>query len=460
MRLPGAVAALTLLVVACGSGGDSSGGGGSGGGPVTTITFNQADPVSSVIQLADGNIASADNWVRIWDPAKPDSVIATYTGHTDSVISMVQLADGNIASASADGTVQIWDPAKPDTAIATDSPYGGTVGPVPSVIQLANGNIATASYGVEIWDPGNPGTTIATYTNQTSLIYSLIELADGNLAFAGDDGTVQIWDLGGSVASTIYVGHSGPVYSVIQLSDGNIASASADGTVQIWDPANPGTAIATYTGHASGVTKVVELASGNIASASGDSDGKVEIWDPANPNTTIATYTGHTGPVYSLIALANGNIASAGADGTVQIWDPTTVPPLPEASAGPAPELADLEEAIIDATNCVVAEEGGRAVADGLVRAGFHLDADVPDAGSFTCVKSPRTDGQASSVYLAAHFADEVVVNDLLDGQTPLLCQPVGVVGPWLLVALPVSTPSPELQSIVQSYGGSMIVTC
>ena len=44
--------------------------------------------------------------------------------------------------------------------------------------------------------------------------------------------------------------HPTSVLSVVQLADGRVASASADDTVQIWDPANPATTIATYTGHA------------------------------------------------------------------------------------------------------------------------------------------------------------------------------------------------------------------
>jgi WD40 repeat protein len=69
--------------------------------------------VWSVIQLSDGNLAttSADGTVRIWDPAKPRTTIATYTGHTGRVFSVVELTDGNLASAGADG-VKVWDPTR------------------------------------------------------------------------------------------------------------------------------------------------------------------------------------------------------------------------------------------------------------------------------------------------------------------------------------------------------------
>ncbi len=58
----------------------------------------------SVVQLANGLVASAsdDDTVQVWDPADPDTTIATYTGHTASVRAVVQLADGLVASASFD----------------------------------------------------------------------------------------------------------------------------------------------------------------------------------------------------------------------------------------------------------------------------------------------------------------------------------------------------------------------
>ena len=297
----------------------------------TTATFYDTAWVRTVVELANGNIASAgdDAVVKIWDPANPEVTIATYTGHTDPVSgadpvsSVIQLANGNIASASADG-VQIWDPANPEVTIGT---YAGHTDPVSSVIQLANGNIASASAdGVQIWDPANPEVTIATYTGHTDPVGSVMQLANGNIASTSLDDTVKIWDPANpEVTIATHTGYNDSEFvnwvkwGALELGNGNIASASTDG-VQIWDPANPEVTIATYTGHNDTVLWAVGLANGNIASAS--ADYTVQIWDPANPEVTIATYTGHTNMVLSMIQLANGNIASASADYTVQIWDP------------------------------------------------------------------------------------------------------------------------------------------
>ena len=291
-------------------------------------------PVTSVAWLDDGTIASggSDGTVQIWNPTVGGTVpSARFGGHLDRVTSVTELADGRIASASLDGTVQVWDRADPATALLLFRQSGRFGrGAALDVIQLADGQVASTgdpdpitgadSFGgeVKVWDPTVPD--VPTYN---------VPEPEGYLHYAG---------------------HEGAVPALVQRADGTVASAGVDGTVQIWnpdekssdseplpldengdvDPADlvaralrPLSTIAVFTGHTGAVYSVAQLADGRLAS--GGEDGTVRIWDPSAPTTRVVTFTGHTGAVTALVPLAGGLVASASDDGTVQIWDPAAL---------------------------------------------------------------------------------------------------------------------------------------
>ncbi len=166
------------------------------------------------------------------------------------------------------------------------------------------------------------GDGVVTFTGHTERVRAALELPDGRIASAGDDG-VLLWDPADPEATpAVYQGH-GQVFSVLDmilLSDGRIASADSR-AVQIWDPANPDVTIATYgdtQAVGSLVTSLVELPDGRIASAD---SGQINVWHPDDPDTTVAVYSGHgSGLVSALTVLPDGRIASA-VGPTVHIWD-------------------------------------------------------------------------------------------------------------------------------------------
>ena len=101
-----------------------------------------------------------------------------------------------------------------------------------------------------------------------------------------------------------------------------LASAGADGTVRLWDPAT-GTGRATLTGHDRGVLAVAFSPDGRQLASAGK-DGTVRLWDPAT-GAAQATLTGHDGRVFAVAFSPDGRqLATAGQDGTVRLWDPAT----------------------------------------------------------------------------------------------------------------------------------------
>jgi serine/threonine protein kinase/WD40 repeat protein len=264
----------------------------------------------------------------------------TRSGEEDAPIGADRPSRVRAASMAAAGLVALgavlavwWTQFRPEESRPRQSAtYAGHEGPVWAVAELADGRIASASFDstVQVWDPSEPDTPLATYTGHGDWVRSVVELADGQVASASRDGTVQIWNPDDPESTSApYTGHTGGVWAIVELSDGRIASASFDGTVQVWDPDEPAVIHATYAGHANRlggidftaeVWAVTELADGRIASAS--ADATVQIWHPDEPASTQATYTGHTAGVWAVTELADGRIASAGADATVQIWHP------------------------------------------------------------------------------------------------------------------------------------------
>ncbi|MCX7313190.1 MAG: caspase family protein [Alphaproteobacteria bacterium] len=107
------------------------------------------------------------------------------------------------------------------------------------------------------------------------------------IATAGDDGVIRIWDASSYKLVRMLKGHEGPVYSVEYARDGSrLASAGWDGTVKLWDPARD-KPIYTFDAMSpegkSGPIKQFSVTLYPVAPlkylASGGEDGYVRIWD-------------------------------------------------------------------------------------------------------------------------------------------------------------------------------------
>lgn len=148
------------------------------------------------------------------------------------------------------------------------------------------------------------------------------------IATAGDDGLIRIWDASSFRLSRVLRGHSGPVYSLDYWTDGTLlASAGWDGKVRVWDLRNDKD---SFTFDAGGV-KQFSVAFTPEASlkylASGGEDGYVRIWN-WQTKSLAKNKLDHQGadPTRSAVRSLSyapsgtGEFASAGFDGKIRFY--------------------------------------------------------------------------------------------------------------------------------------------
>ena len=123
--------------------------------------------------------------------------------------------------------------------------------------------------------------TLSYYTEDT---YSVCGLKNGNLASAGSDRKIRIWEINGNNYKQIHTleGHNYRINKVIELKDGKLCSCSDDKATKIWDNKTDYECIQTLKQRSAWVISVIEI-SDYILSASYDNgengDNSVIIWN-------------------------------------------------------------------------------------------------------------------------------------------------------------------------------------
>ncbi|BAZ27643.1 WD-repeat protein [Cylindrospermum sp. NIES-4074] len=169
---------------------------------------------------------------------------------------------------------------------------------------------------IKLWNLD--GSLRKTLTDHHGAVRSVSFRPDGKiLVSGGDDGTIKFWYLDGSLRKTL-AEHHGAVYSVSFRPDGQIlASGSADGTVQLWN--QDGNLIKTFTGHSGAVNEVSFTRDGQTLASAG-ADGAIQLWK--SDGTFLKTLAKQKRPFLSVSFSPNGQvITTAGEDGNIQFWN-------------------------------------------------------------------------------------------------------------------------------------------
>lgn len=177
---------------------------------------------------------------------------------------------------------------------------------------------------------------IGSIATQQGIVYSLLELKDGDLISAGGDGTLSRWHWHDGnpsevVASKQSLGKQGAVLTMIQVDEDYLLSGDVNGNLQRWSlrrwtarngrfetaPRKIGAPIHTGQGT---VTSLVQLRNGEVVS--GGVNGSLQRWriHDGIPRTLGGLMSTTQGTVIRLAQLPSGELVSVGADGSLRYW--------------------------------------------------------------------------------------------------------------------------------------------
>lgn len=299
-----------------------------------------ANIIRAVAWSPDGqNIASAsdDATVQVWDVATGRRIF-TYLNHDSEVFAVAWSPDGqHIASGGWDHIVQVWDAVHTARRVASvlrwlkalvsfvaisGFTYHSHTGQVYTVAWSPDGqDIASAGndHTVQVWQ-ALTGRNITTYGGHTDLVRSLAWSPDGkHIASGGSDHSLRIWNVHTGRKVFINRDRSNVVQAVTWSPDGkHIASGSSDAKVRVWE-VSTGHHLLTYHGHTDVVQAVAWSPDGKHI-ASGSSDMAVHVWQ-AMTGRDVFAYHGHIDVVHAVAWSPDGQrLASAGSDRTIQVW--------------------------------------------------------------------------------------------------------------------------------------------
>ncbi|MDH6128906.1 helix-turn-helix domain-containing protein [Kitasatospora sp. GP82] len=282
------------------------------------VLTGHTDDVLGLTFSPDGRTiasGSADRTLRLWDTTSHENT-ATLTGHTDDINAVAFTPDGStVVSASGDGTARLWDVP----SLRTVATLAGHTDYVQGVAVSSHGQVATAGFdqSVVLWDPGTAALVPRPFTEVWKVAFG----PDGRrLVTAGADHTVGVWDAGSHRVLHSLTGHEGSVFAVACSPDGSLAATGgADRTVRLWD-IDRGLPVATLTGHQGSVLAVAFSPDGRLLASAGE-DRTVRLWD-VRDQRVVAVLNGHTDFVNALAFSPDGQTLASGSDDlTIALWE-------------------------------------------------------------------------------------------------------------------------------------------
>ncbi|MFD7713199.1 XRE family transcriptional regulator [Streptomyces sp. NPDC059786] len=176
---------------------------------------------------------------------------------------------------------------------------------------------AGADRTVILWDMARRS-KVAVLRGHTAEVLAIAFSPDGRrLAVGTADRMVRIWDVDRRRSVSVFPGRA---RDLAFSTDGRLlAYGGSDDVVTLWDVAR-GRAAGVLRGHTDAVNSVAFTPDGSTL-VSGSEDGTIRLWDLAG-RRTLAVLRGRDDAVRSVAVSPDGEVAAdAGPDGHIRLWD-------------------------------------------------------------------------------------------------------------------------------------------
>lgn len=255
-------------------------------------------------------------------------------GHTQRITSVSVSSSGQwIASGSDDQTVRIW---QANGQLLHTLDVGEKVNDI--ALSPDDQSIAaiTTQGTVQRWS-SQTGKQLSSFTASPQGAGLAFHPNGKQLATAGREPVIKIWDTRTGQSVKTLSGHQGWVNAVAFNPTGNVlVSASDDQTIRIWD-VDKGQALRTLPKQATAVTDIAISPDGQTI-ASSTENGSINLW--ALSGKLLHTLKTENVVVTSVAFSPDGNtLVSTHADHSLRLWQVATGNPLPTLKGHGAPTL-------------------------------------------------------------------------------------------------------------------------
>ncbi|NET57790.1 MAG: hypothetical protein F6K47_17010, partial [Symploca sp. SIO2E6] len=263
-------------------------------------------------RLATGG---ADGTARLWDLSGQQ--LAQFNGHQNWINSMQFTPDGqSLATTGSDGTLRLWDLPEPDNLSRNHL----------LELPIHQGQVWQVSLSPQGWVREKKGGEMSRQTrrhgdSETRRIEFPPKMSltpqGQQLATAGDDGKVRLWDLSGKQLTVLTKSQSQLAKVTFSPQGQHLATAGMDGTAQIWSLS--GEQLEAWQAHQDTINSISFSPDGQLVATAGK-DGVAYIWNLSGEK--LAQLKGHSQSIWSMSFSPDGqSLVTACKDGTVKLWN-------------------------------------------------------------------------------------------------------------------------------------------